>query len=120
HVQLPTWLSKGSYYFQTYAFKKASFVQIGFDATLSASYKARIYNPAIMQFQLSDQSVGAYPFIDFFIHAEVKTARIFFRIENLAADIPDEYATLNYYYTTPFYPGSPRRFRLGFNWKFYY
>lgn len=120
HVQLPTWLSKGSYYFQTYAFKKASFVQIGFDATLSASYKARIYNPAIMQFQRSDQSVGAYPFIDFFIHAEVKTARIFFRIENLAADIPDEYATLNYYYTTPFYPGSPRRFRLGFNWKFYY
>lgn len=119
-VLLPAWMSKGSYYFQTFAFKKATFIQIGFDATISANYQARIYNPAIMQFQLSDKNVGAYPFLDFFIHAEVKTARIFFRVENLAADVPDEYATLNYYYTTPYYPGSPRRFRLGFAWKFYY
>lgn len=117
---LPNWLSKGSYYFQTYAFKKATFVQIGFDATMTSSYQARIYNPGIMQFQLSDQYVGAYPFIDFFIHAEVKTARVFFRIEHLNSDLPDAYTFKNYMYVTPYYPASPRRFRIGFSWKFYY
>ncbi|MCC6817288.1 MAG: hypothetical protein IT245_00130, partial [Bacteroidia bacterium] len=119
-VLLPSWLTKGSYYFQTYAFKKASFIQIGFDATFSASYKARIYNPAIMQFQLSEGSVGAYPFVDFFINAEVKTARIFFKMEHINADLPNPYFYSNYLYVTPFYPAPPRRFRLGFAWKFYY
>lgn len=119
-VLLPAWMTKGSYYFQTYAFKKATFIQIGFNLTMSADYQARIYNPAIMQFQLSDRHVGAYPYLDFFINAEIKTARIFFMMEHFNADLPGKYTYPNYYYATPYYPSSPRRFRLGFAWKFYY
>lgn len=119
-VQLPKLVSKSSAYFQTYGFKKAGFFQIGFDAYMSSSYTARVFNPATLQFQLTNTQVGAYPFLDFFIHAEVKTARIFFRMEHFNMDLPNNRAYTNYLFTSPYYPASPRRFRIGFNWRFYY
>ncbi len=119
-VQLPAVISKSSVYFQSYGFKKSGFFQIGFDASVSSSYKASIYNPATLQWELTDYSVGAYPFIDFFIHAEVKTARIFFKMEHINMDLPNKRYYDNYLFVSPFQPASPRRFRLGFAWKFYY
>lgn len=119
-IQLPALMSKSSIYFQSYAFKKSGFLQIGFDASISSNYKASIYNPATMQWQLSDYNVGAYPFIDFFVNAEVKTARIFFKMEHINMDIPNTRYYPNYLFVSPFQPASPRRFRLGFAWKFYY
>jgi hypothetical protein len=117
---LPELVSKSSLYYQGYAFKKATFVQIGVDAYMSNSYQARFYNPGNMQFQLSQYKVGAYPYLDFFINAEVKTARIFFKMEHVNMDVPSKYTYPNYFYNSPFQPSSPRRFRLGFIWKFYY
>ena len=119
-VQLPAALSKTSLYYQTFAFKKASFLQIGFDAVITSSYRAGLYNPALQNFRLSEKSVGAYPFIDFFINAEVKTARIFFKIEHLNQDLLSDAAFPNYLFSSPYQPSAPRRFRLGFIWKFYY
>jgi hypothetical protein len=119
-VQLPSLMSKSSVYFQSYAFKKSGFFQIGFDANISSSYKASIYNPATLQWQISDYNVGAYPFLDFFINAEVKTARIFFKMEHINMDLPNTRYYDNYLFVSPFHPASPRRFRLGFAWKFYY
>jgi hypothetical protein len=119
-VQLPSLMSKSSVYFQSYAFKKSGFFQIGFDANISSSYKASIYNPATLQWQISEYKVGAYPFLDFFINAEVKTARIFFKMEHINMDLPNTRYYDNYLFVSPFHPASPRRFRLGFVWKFYY
>lgn len=119
-LQLPNLISKSSLYFQTYAFKKATFLQIGVDAWVCSDYQARVYNPATLQFQQSDYRVGGYPFFDVFIHAEVKTARVFFRMEHVNEGLPNDRYFKNYLYTTPFYPASPRRFRIGFVWKFYY
>jgi len=119
-IQLPELLSKTSIYYQTYAFKKATFVQIGFDASVTSSYKAGIYDPALQNFRVSDKSVGAYPFMDFFINAEVRTARIFFKMEHINQDIPSVSAYPNYMFVSPFQASAPRRFRVGFIWKFYY
>ncbi len=119
-VQLPNLISKSSVYFQSYAFKKSGFFQIGFDASISSSYKASVFNPATLQWELTDYSVGAYPFVDFFINAEVKTARIFFKMEHINMDLPNKRYYDNYLFVSPFQPASPRRFRLGFAWKFYY
>jgi hypothetical protein len=117
---LPELVSKSSMYYQGYAFKRATFVQIGIDAYVTNSYQARFYNPGNMQFQLSQNKVGAYPYFDVFINAEVKTARIFFKMEHVNMDVPNEYTYSNYFYNSPFQPSAPRRFRLGFVWKFYY
>lgn len=119
-IQLPDLLSKTSIYYQGFAFKKATFIQIGFDANITSSYKAGFYNPGIQNFRVSDKSVGAYPFVDFFINAEVKTARIFIKLEHLNQDLLSSTQFPNYMFVSPYQPSAPRRLRLGFIWKFYY
>jgi hypothetical protein len=119
-IQLPNVISKTSLYFQTMAFKKASFIQIGIDAYMTSSYKAGFYNPGLQNFRVSNVSVGAYPFFDVFINAEVKTARIFFKMEHVNQDLFSLQSFPNYIYVSPYQPSAPRRFRLGFVWKFYY
>jgi hypothetical protein len=124
---LPSWMSKSSLYLQTYAFKKATFVQIGFDLYYVPDYQARFYNPGTLNFQLSNKHVGAYPFVDFFVNAEIKTARIFLKIEHInqlaetfQGGSDYQYSFPNYLYTSPYQPSAPLRLRLGFAWKFYY
>jgi hypothetical protein len=126
---LPDLLSKTSIYFQNYAFKKSTFIKIGLDIYYTNSYKANTFNPALQSFMQSPNKVGGYPFADFFINAEVKTARVFFVMEhinqiaeNFQPDGSTRYQYLfpNYLYSSPFHPSAPRRFRIGFAWKFYY
>jgi hypothetical protein len=126
---LPELVSKSTIYYQRYAFKKATFIQIGADINFTNSYVANTYNPALQSFQNSPYKVGAYPFVDLFINAEIKHVRFFAVMEHfnqLAETLQPEgnlnyqYRFANYYYTTPFYASAPRRFRIGFNWKFYY
>jgi hypothetical protein len=119
-IQLPEILSKTSLYYQNYAFKKATFIQIGIDAFYTTSYFAGDYNPALLTFTTGDKSVGAYPTLDFFINAEVKTARIFFKMEHFNQDLIAANNFQNYMFASPYHPIAPRRFRLGFTWKFYY
>lgn len=120
HLLLPNFASKSSLYVQFYAFKKATFLQIGTDISYIQNYTANFYNPATRSFQRSSKQVGNYPFIDFFINAEIKTAKIFFKMEHLNQDMSIMSGFNNYYYNSPFQPSSPRRFRLGLAWKFYY
>ncbi|MES2617043.1 MAG: putative porin [Bacteroidota bacterium] len=119
-ILLPAFVSKSSIFYQNYAFKKAAFIQIGADIYYTSSYQAKLYNPATRNFQLSNVSVGNYPFIDLFINAEIKTVRTFFKIEHFNQDIPSATAFPNYFYTSPYQPTALRRFRLGLAWKFYY
>lgn len=119
-ILLPQVISKTSLYYQTYAFKKASFIQIGIDAQISSSYQANLYNPGLANFRQSTRSVGGYPFLDFFINAEVKTARIFFKIEHINQNWQDVNTYSNYMFTSPYQASAPMRLRLGFAWKFYY
>jgi hypothetical protein len=119
-VQLPELLSKSSLYFQKYAFKKASFLQMGVDVFFTSAYTASLYNPGLQNFTIGNKQIGAYPVMDFFINAEVKTARIFFKMEHFNQDLILKSLNENYMYASPYQPYAPRRFRLGFNWKFYY
>ena len=69
---------------------------------------------------MSNQSVGAYPFIDAFINAEIKTARIFFKLEHINQNLQAVNTYPNFIYTSPYQPSAPMRMRIGFIWKFYY
>ncbi len=120
YLLLPSFVSKTSLYYQFYAFKKATFIQIGTDVNYTNSYTANFYNPSTQNFQRSKTQVGNYPFIDVFINAEIKTAKLFFKMEHLNQDMAFMNGFENYYYNSPNQPSSPRRFRLGVAWKFYY
>ena len=119
-IQLPQWVSKSSFYVQKHIFKQASFIQIGIDANICAAYTAQFYNPALQNFMVSNKTIGAYPFIDAFINAEIKTARIFLKIEHVNQNLQSVNTYPNFIYTSPYQASAPMRVRLGFVWKFYY
>ncbi len=119
-IRLPDLLSKTSVYFQTYAFKKATFLQIGMDVYYTTEYLGKFYNPATRNFQLTDVKIGNYPYADFFVNAEIKTAKIFFKMEHFNQDFGGRNSFPNYFYASPYQPTALRRFRLGVAWKFYY
>ena len=100
--------------------KKATFIQTGIDVVFTSSYKAGLYNPALQSFVSSTREVGGYPVFDVFINAEVKTARIFFKMEHFNQDLLSQSTFSNYMFASPYQPYAPRRFRLGFTWKFFY
>jgi len=126
---LPQIVSKSSIYYSTFAFKKATYMQMGFDVYYTNSYRANQFNPALQNFVQSDQKVGAYPFVDIFLQAQIRTARFYAVIEHVnqyveqfqqGSPIGYQYSFPNYLYTSPFQPSAPRRFRLGFVWMFFY
>ena len=119
-IRLPDLLSKTSLYYQSYAFKKATFLQIGMDVNYTTEYNAKFYNPATRNFQLMDKVIGNYPYVDLFVNAEIKTAKIFFKMEHFNQDIGGRSLFPNYFYASPYQPTALRRFRLGVAWKFYY
>lgn len=119
-IRLPELLSKTSIYFQSYAFKKATFLQIGMDINYTTEYNGKFYNPATRNFQLMDKMIGNYPYVDLFVNAEIKTAKIFFKMEHFNQDLGGTNLFPNYFYASPYQPSALRRFRLGVAWKFYY
>lgn len=119
-MQLPAFISRSSLYYQNYLFKKATFIQTGIEVVFTSSYRAGLYNPALQSFVSSTREVGGYPVFDVFINAEVKTARIFFKIEHFNQDLLPQSTFSNYMFASPYQPYAPRRFRLGFTWKFFY
>ncbi len=126
---LPTFMSKSSVYYRALAFKKSTFIQTGFDVYYTNNYRANRFNPALQNFVNSSQTVGAYPYVDLFFQAEVKTARIFIVMEHINQvaeqfqgdnNFNYQFRFKNYFYASPFMASAPRRFRLGFVWKFFY
>lgn len=114
-LPLPNLIFRQSSYFQSHVFKKALLLAIGFDVFFNTSYKAPGYMPATGQFYLQNQvKVGNYPYIDFFIDAQIKKARVFFKIEHVTSGLFG-HSYLQY----PNYAQNDRAFKLGINWRFF-
>ncbi len=114
-IRLPYFVGRFSFYFQSYLFKKALLLNAGFDITYNTPYKANAYDPLTSQFYLQDQvTTGNYPFLDFFITAQVKTVRLFVRLRNTNQRWPNVP-----YFGTPHNPLQDRSIQVGVSWNFY-
>jgi hypothetical protein len=81
----------------------------------TSAYYANAYMPATGQFYIqTEKKYGDYPFIDFFINAQIKTVRIFIKVDHLNSGLMG-----NYYMLTPHYPMSDRAFKFGISWRFF-
>lgn len=88
---------------------------MGFDVFFNTAYKAPNFMPATGQFYLQNQTrVGNYPYIDFFVNAQIKKARIFFKIEHVTSGLLGQT-----YLQYPNYPMNDRAFKIGVNWRFF-
>ncbi len=116
-LSLPTYVARGSIYFQNRYFHHNLFVQTGLSVKYFEAYYANAYNPVLADFLLQKtQKIGGYPLVDVFFNFKVKRFRFFVNAEHINALF--EYKTPTYY-TAPRYPYRDFNLRLGLRWIFF-
>lgn len=114
-IRLPEYVLEHSLYYATGMFKDVMNIQIGASLFYTAAYYANGYMPATAQFYLqNEKKQGNYPFVDFFLNAQIKSVRLFFKIDHLNSGMAGSNYSL-----TPNYPMNTRAFKLGISWRFY-
>jgi hypothetical protein len=90
-------------------------IQVGATVTWFSEYSIYTYSPDLNTFYVQNNvKYGAYPYLDAFINARIKSFRLFLKMTNiLASDKNKEYFTIYPY------PQNPRVFRFGVAWLFY-
>ena len=114
-INVPEWTTRNTLYFSDYLFKKALYLQTGLNFKYFTRYNANAYNPLLGEFYVqSQQEIGNFPLIDFFINAKVKQTRIYLRAEHFNS------AFTGYnFYSAPSYPYRDFIVRFGLVWNFF-
>lgn len=90
-------------------------LQTGFQINYYSSFNSNAYMPSLNSYYTSARrNVGNYPFVDFFINAEIKPVRFFFLIDHANQGL-----TGSSYQLTPGFPMQDRSFKFGFTWLFW-
>ena len=114
-IRLPEYVLEHSLFYENDVFKGAARIEIGASVFYSSAYYANAYMPATAQFYLQDnKKYGNYPYLDFFINAQVKNVRVFIKIDHFNSGWMG-----NTYIPVPNYPMNGRAFKIGFSWRFY-
>ncbi|MDD4208723.1 MAG: hypothetical protein PHI52_00090 [Bacteroidales bacterium] len=114
-LQMPWLATRESVFYGFTMFKKALFLQLGFEMLYNTPYYAYGYNPVMQQFYFQDEKkIGNYFYLDFF--ANVKVSRFYFHfvLGNFLADVFPKT-----YYLVPHYPAKGLHFRVGASWRFH-
>jgi len=115
-LNLPTFVTRNTLYFTKHVFKKAMFLQTGITFKYFSSYNMDAYNPLLAEFYTQNrEELGAFPLLDFFINAKVRTARIYLKAEHFNSSF-----TGNTFYAAPDYPYRDFVIRFGLVWNFFY
>jgi len=115
-LNLPTFVTRNTLYFTKHVFKKAMFLQTGITFKYFSSYNMDAYNPLLAEFYTQNrEKLGAFPLLDFFINAKVRTARIYLKAEHFNSSF-----TGNSFYAAPGYPYRDFVIRFGLVWNFFY
>lgn len=113
-IRLPEITLSESFYFMNKAFKGKMNLQVGATVHYFSAYYADAYMPDLAMNYLQDEKkIGNYPFIDFFVNTEIKTATVYLGFVHVNSGMMG-----NTYYTNPHYPAPDRMFKFGINWRF--
>lgn len=115
-VNVPSFITRNTFYYSDHVFKKAMFIQTGIVFNYHTKYFANEYNPLIGDYFVQDsRKVGGFPTFDFFINAKIKTARIYLNVEHFNASLAERN-----YFATPTRPFTDMRLRFGIVWDFFW
>lgn len=121
-LNLPSFYSKHSFYYEGRWFKQALQIRLGFDLRMNNRYFANTYNPLIGQFHLQNsQQLNFFPAVDAYSSIKVKQFRFFIKSENMTRLFANLFGSISddiQYYQTALYPMQNNRFRFGLAWKF--
>ena len=114
-IRLPQLVLNHSLYYERPLFKNALKLQVGISLLWFSGYYANAFMPATSQFYLqNDRKIGNYPFIDFFVNAQIKTVRLFIKIDHLNSGMSG-----SNYFVANHYPLNDRAFKFGISWRFF-
>ena len=114
-LRIPALVTESRAYYEAYIFRKAMFSQTGLELYAQSAYRAFAYSPSTQQFYQQDRfTIGAYPVVNAFFSADIKTVSVFLKVAYLNQNLGRDG-----YFTTPYYSGYPRRFQLGVRWNFF-
>jgi hypothetical protein len=112
---VPEFITRQSLYYQDEWFKKAMFVQIGFNFKYFTSYNMNAYDPVLAEFYVQNQeTIGGFPLVDFFFNARIRQTRVFLKYEHFN----QLFNTSNSHFSAPGYPYRDAVIRFGLVWNF--
>ena len=115
HIQIPLFATRQTVYYGFPMFKKALYLQLGFDFLYNTDYYANAYNPVLQQFHLqNDVKIGNYGYMDFFLRGKIGRFQVQFKLTHLWAGLFG-----NVYYLVPHYPAKDLGFAVGVAWRFH-
>src|SRR5699024_8795977 len=81
--RVPTFVTRNALYYKDYWFHRNLYLQTGFIFNYFTSYTADAYDPVMAEFFVQDyEELKGFPRLDLFFNAKVRTARIYFKLEN--------------------------------------
>jgi hypothetical protein len=114
-INLPAFIGLHSFYYQNNLFSGALPIQLGFDLRYNSKYFSDGFMPATGRFFVQNkQRTGEQFYIDVFVNFQIKTARMFIKVENVNA--PSSGYSSN---MAPTYPIPGRTYKFGISWQFY-
>jgi hypothetical protein len=114
-INLPQYLTINSFFYEDKFYENALVAQIGFDLRFNSKYYADAYMPATGQFFVQNNTLtGNQGYLDIFINFQIKTARVFLKMENVNAPTTGYSSNM-----VPNYPIPGRVFKFGISWQFY-
>ncbi|MFV8370392.1 putative porin [Flavobacterium sp. LB2R40] len=114
-LNVPEIVTRNTFYYSNYLFRKALFLQTGISLNYFSSYYANEYNPIIGEFFVqNDKQIGNHPNLDFFINAKIQRTRIYFKAEHFNSSL-----TGNNFYASPNNPSRDFTIRFGLIWNFF-
>lgn len=113
-MPVPTLCSKTRLFKEGYLFNKNMWARIGVDVQYFTPYAGRTYNPIVRQMTLSNDEIGGFPMVDFFINSQVNSMELYVSTHHIAQGffINDSFLAANY-------PLISRTFQFGVNWRLF-
>lgn len=114
-LNVPSIVSRNTFYYSDYFFDKALYIQTGVILNYFTKYYANDYNPIIGEFFVqNEKKIGSYPNLDFFVNARIRQTRIFLKAEHLNSSFSG-----NNFYSAPNTPYRDFLIRFGLVWNFF-
>lgn len=114
-LNVPTLISRNTFYYSNQIFKKAMTLQTGITLNYFTKYNMNGYDPLLAEFYVqNDTELGGFPRLDFFINAKVRQTRIFLKAEHFNSSF-----TGYNYFSAPNHPFRDFTIRFGLVWDFF-
>ncbi len=113
--RVPDLVTRQTLFYTDRWFKKALFLQTGFNFKYFTGYNANAYDPILAEFVVQDfEELDDFYTVDFFFNIKVRQARIYLKYENLTTLFET-----NTSFSAPNYPYRDAVIRFGLVWNFF-